>query len=45
MSRGFLEVGLTTGELPGTEIIKNAQEAVSQLPGIIVEITPEEGRP
>ncbi|MDC1110970.1 efflux RND transporter permease subunit, partial [Gammaproteobacteria bacterium] len=45
MSRGFLEVGMTTGELSGTEIIKNAQEAVSNLPGIIVEITPEEGGP
>jgi hypothetical protein len=33
MSRGFLEVGMTTGELTGTEIIKNAQAAVSNLPG------------
>jgi multidrug efflux pump len=45
MSRGFLEVGMTTGELTGTEIIKNAQAAVSNLPGVIVEITPEEGGP
>ena len=45
MSRGFLEVGMLTGELTGTEIIQNAQAAVSNLPGIIVEITPEEGGP
>ena len=45
MSRGFLEVGMTTEELTGTEVIKNAQAAVSNLPGIIVEITPEEGGP
>ena len=45
MSRGFLEVGMLTGELTGTEIIQNAKAAVSNLPGIIVEITPEEGGP
>ena len=46
MSRGFLEVGMTNdGELTGNQIIKNVEAAVSDLPGIIVEITPEEGGP
>lgn len=45
MARGFLEVGFTNGELTGNEIIKNAEQAVSNIPGVIIEITPEEGGP
>ena len=45
MARGFLEVGYTNGELTGNEIIKNAEQAVSNIPGVIIEITPEEGGP
>ena len=36
---------MTNGELTGNEIIKNVENAVASMPGVIVEITPEEGGP
>jgi multidrug efflux pump len=46
VSRGFLEVvDSSQRAVKGAEIIRRVQEATSNIPGLIVEITPEEGGP
>ena len=46
MARGFLEVvDSNKREVKGAEIIRRAQEATSNMPGLVIEITPEEGGP
>jgi multidrug efflux pump len=46
MSRGFLEVvDSNERKVKGAEIIRRVQQATSNMPGLIVEITPEEGGP
>ncbi len=46
MARGFLEVtDSPKRSVTGYEIIQQVKTAVSSMPGIIVEITPEEGGP
>ena len=46
MARGFLEVKDTgDGQFTGNQVIQDVQSAVASIPGIIVEIKPEEGGP
>ncbi len=46
MARGFMEVVDTQlRDISGNEVFIKAQEATSNIPGVIVEITPEEGGP
>ena len=46
VSRGFLEVvDSSQRAVKGAEIIRRVQQATSNIPGLIVEITPEEGGP
>jgi len=46
VSRGFIEVvDSKYRDISGKEVIEKVQKAASNIPGIIVEITPEEGGP
>jgi multidrug efflux pump len=46
MSRGFIEVvDSKYRDISGQAVIKKVQQATSNIPGVIVEITPEEGGP
>jgi len=46
MARGFMEVVDTQlRDISGNEVFIKAQEVTSNIPGVIVEITPEEGGP